>query len=487
MNGTEKRAIVDIGSNSIRLVIFGGALRAPTIYYNEKFSAGLGRSVLASGALDPEKMADALATLARFSTLIKLMQVPHVKVVATAAVRDASNGPDFIRQVKKAGLPVRILSGEEEATASAHGVISAIPHADGIIADLGGGSLELARVRNGQVSNPVSLPLGILRVSQIRASGQGKLAKIVEKQIASLGWVADAKDLPLYLVGGSWRALGRVHIHGTGFPLPVAANHIMPTDAGIFLRKYLKDRDQEELRQIPRLPPSRLPMLEDSAAMLDAMAKAIRPSQFVICASGLREGLLFEALPEKIRAEDPLVSGARFTAEQHRRFPGYGEALGQWLDRAFGNEGHELVRLRDTAALLADLGWASTPEFRALGGEELALHGSWMGVHAQDRAMLAMALFSSFGGNEDATPLLHQLAPAKLLHRAHIWGLAIRLAHRLSGGTAEALGKCHLLHDGDTLLLRISGKYGPLDNISVRRRLERLGAALGLQTEIRIV
>ncbi len=474
MKQADRRAIIDIGSNSIRLVVFGGALRAPAVLYNEKFGAELGRGVIETGALDALACDAAIETLARFHALVKLMKVDSLRVAATAAVRDATNGPEFLARIRKLGLRVELLSGEEEARAAGYGVISSICEADGLAADLGGGSLELVRVANGATGENISLNIGILRVAKIRARGPGKLRKWIEKRAADLDWLAAVEGKPLYLVGGSWRALTRVHIHLTGHPLPVIGNHEMPADAPAILVKKLRDLDSMALRQIPSMPEARIPMLADSAALLAALVAVVRPAKLVTCASGLREGLLFEDLPAKVQREDPLIAGARFAAEQHVRFPGYGGALVRWLDGLFGDQGADLVRLRHAVCLLADLGWSSNPEFRALSGEEMALHGNWVGVNARDRAIMAMALFASFGGYGTPPDPLGALASKTDLARANSWGLAIRLAHRFSGGTAEALDKSPARFENGKLVVRSARGLDVLDSASVRQRTARL-------------
>ncbi len=484
----KRRAIIDIGSNSIRLVVFGGPPRAPVALYNEKLAAELGKAVIASGRLDDTASQAALASLARFKSLVDLMHVDSLQVAATAAVRDASNGAEFLQKVCDIGLPVTLLSGDEEALASGYGVISAIPNADGIAADLGGGSLELVRVRSGEVHERTSLPLGVLRIPDIRARGKGKLARYVEKLVAEHSWLSAAHGMPLFLVGGSWRSLARVHIHATGFPLPVISNYAMEPKAGHMLVEYLDSTDRAGLRKIRGLPAGRIPMLSDAAALIAALSDTLEPSQLVICASGLREGLLFQSLTAAERADDPLVSGAQFAADQHRRFPGYGEALASWLEDLFGDEsengGENMVRLRHAACLLADLGWTSNPDFRAIAGEELALHGNWVGVTAQDRAILAMALYASFGGGGEPPELLSELVNTAELSKATTWGLAIRLAHRLGGGTADGVANNPIKIVNGALVLYVDPVLAALDNASVRRRFARLGAALKLPTRI---
>lgn len=481
-----RRAIVDIGSNSIRLVVFGGAPRAPIVLYNEKFSAGLGRGVITNGKLDDGDCERALAALARFAALVKLMDVQSLQVVATAAVRDASNGKAFLKQVKMLGLPAKILSGDEEAIASGYGVIAAMPDADGIVIDLGGGSMELVRISNGKVHDVISLPLGILRIADITAKGPDKLRKYFQKLSADIPWLWAANNLPLYLVGGSWRALARVHITATKDPLPVIGNHLIPCKHVAMLQEKISKMDKDDLKAIPSMPSARIPFMQDAAHMLSALQEVISPSKMIVCAFGLREGLLFQKLDAAQQAEDPLLSGARFASGQSERFAGYGEALEKWLECMLPGETPTMKRLRHTACLLADLGWSSNPEFRALSGEELALHGNWVGVTAADRAVLATALYTSFGGHIDDLDALAPLMKSHVFERAQIWGLAIRLAHRLGGGTARGLEQCPVHIEKDALVLHIPKSLIALNNGAFRGRFTRLANALKLSHNVKM-
>ena len=164
-----RQAIIDIGSNSVRIVAYAGARRAPSVIFNEKVMAGLGRSLSSTGKIDDEAMARSIRALERFAALAKAMEIDDLRCVATAAVRDAENGQDIIDAAARIGLTVELLSGEQEAEAAGYGVIAAIPEADGVAADLGGGSLELVRIKDGQTHDKVSFQLGVLRLAGVRA------------------------------------------------------------------------------------------------------------------------------------------------------------------------------------------------------------------------------------------------------------------------------------------------------------------------------
>ncbi|MEO5578376.1 MAG: Ppx/GppA family phosphatase, partial [Sphingomicrobium sp.] len=218
MISTDRVAIVDIGSNSVRLVVYGGPPRVPIPVFNEKVLAGLGSGLDRSGSLKPSARAKALAALKRFKILLKDMQVRRIHVLATAAIRDSDDGPDFVREVERIGFKCDVLSAEDEARLAGEGVISGNPEADGIVGDLGGGSLELVDVANGEVRRGISLPLGVLRIRN-SAEDEDSAKKAIRSAIKQAGTTGEGRGRPLYLVGGSWRALAQIDMLATDFSL----------------------------------------------------------------------------------------------------------------------------------------------------------------------------------------------------------------------------------------------------------------------------
>jgi exopolyphosphatase/guanosine-5'-triphosphate,3'-diphosphate pyrophosphatase len=479
---TARTAIIDIGSNSIRLVVYDGPRRIPFILFNEKVMAGLGASLAKTGAIEESAMKRGLTALARFNQLCREMDVDEVRCVATAAVREASNGPLFMRRATDLGLAIRLLSGEEEAQAAAYGVLSAIPDADGIVGDLGGGSLELVRVSGGKVRESVSLPLGVLRIPEIRAQGTHVLDRHVAKLLKQCGWDKVTRDLPFYLVGGSWRALARLDMHLTGFPLPVIHHYDMARDTPARLVRVLASTDKARLRAIPSLSPSRIPTMSDAALLLAAMVRQLGTSNLVVSAFGLREGLLFRDLPANVKALDPLLTAAAEEGETQGRFRGHGDLIDRWIAPIFSNDPASWRRIRRAACLLADVGWRANPEFRAERGLEIALHGNWVGIDVAGRAQLAQALYSHLGGGSGVAPQLEGLAPPEALSRAILWGLAIRLAQRLSGGVAGPLELGALEGEGGTLRLVLASRHANLFGEAVERRLKQLANTMGLKS-----
>lgn len=476
-----RTAIIDIGSNSVRLVVYDGPSRIPFILFNEKVMAGLGASLGATGRMDGDAMERGLTALARFRLLCAEMAVSQLRCVATAAVREASNGGEFLARARAIGLDVEILSGEEEGIASGHGVISAIPDADGIVGDLGGGSLELVRVKDGRVHGAVSLPLGVLRLPDIRAKGKGALERHVAKLLRACGWDAMEKGLPFYLVGGSWRALSRLDMRLTQFPLPLIHNYEMPADRAAHLARVISHMGRDALKAIPSFTTSRIPTLPNAAALLSVMVRQLGASRMVTSGYGLREGLLYETLPEEVRALDPLLVAAEAEGEAQGRFPGHGDRIETWIAPLFLEDGARWRRIRRAACLLADVGWRANPDFRSERGVEIALHGSWVGIDVEGRAMLAQALHSNFGGGLSTPGDVAKLAPQAALRRAALWGLAIRLGQRFSGGVEGPLKAGRLEADGEQLCLALPWRHRDLYGEAVERRLRNLAQGMGLK------
>ncbi len=221
--------VVDIGSNSIRLVVYDGLTRAPISILNQKITVGLGAAVESTGRLDDAALEDGIRAAEVLVHMAEAMGVDDVELLATAAVRDAKNGVEFrLRAEKACHRPVRVLSGDEEARMSAIGVVSAMPDATGVIGDLGGGSLELIAVENGQIRESVSLRLGPLR-RIARADGSvSKAKKVIENEIGKVDWLEKRlKGQALYGVGGAWRGVARVHMAHTDYPLRIVHGYIM--------------------------------------------------------------------------------------------------------------------------------------------------------------------------------------------------------------------------------------------------------------------
>jgi exopolyphosphatase / guanosine-5'-triphosphate,3'-diphosphate pyrophosphatase len=475
-----RQAVIDIGSNTVRLVVYAGLPRAPMPIYNEKSRVALGACLAGDGVIGDATMAKALAAIGRFETLARSMKVDTLRVVATAATREAKNGHALVEGAAVLGIRVDVLDGDTEARAAGLGVLSDNPHADGYVGDLGGGSLELVRVKNGTLGARVSLPLGTLRHDLLKSKTTKQIAQMlhedINKQIGESGFPIDA-GLPFYMIGGSWRAFARLHMHEVGYPLTILSNYQMPPDAPATLAGLIND--PAALAQTRVIASARITALPGATALLSGVVRLLQPSELVTSIYGLREGLLFDQLSEAERREDPLIAATRFEGERLGRFPFHGDALADWIAPVFAGQSETDSRLCRAACLLADSVWNVNPEYRADHALDHALDGNWPGVVASDRAIIAAALWTVHAGKRSLPEMLGRLAKPGALAQAVIWGLAIRLAQRLDGGSGAALADSRIDGDANTLRLHLSRQAVRLKSNSVQRRLHQLGEALG--------
>lgn len=475
--GEQTRAIIDIGSNTVRLVVYGGPPRAPAILLNEKVTARLGKGVAENGRLAEKAVVNVLGALARYKALIDLGGIGQVDVVATAAVRDASNGAEFLDRVRSLGFAPRLLSGVEEAETSATGVIGAFPHASGIVGDLGGGSLELVDVADGATSHGVSLPLGSLRLPGLRAEGDRTFVRKIGAMLAKADWVAEP-NTTLYLVGGSMRAFARAAMVRMGWPLE--DTHGFTLDAGLALKlsRQLSRRGQV-LKPIDGVSGSRLASVPDAAALITVLLTKLEPGRIVFSSWGLREGVVFASLPHEVQVLDPLLAGvADFVAPA-----GITEEAARATARWMG----DVVPVPEgpiglAAIMLCLAAGRVEPNLRRDLPTDWGLRKRWIGVSSEGRAMLAAALQGN-AGKAPMPEMLDKLAPPDLLMQARGWGLAARLCRRFGAGSPAVLqGSCLKAHGGQ-LSLECTPAIAPLFRDGARRDLKALAAHLGLKAD----
>ncbi|HET9427484.1 MAG TPA: Ppx/GppA family phosphatase [Allosphingosinicella sp.] len=484
MFAREPVAIVDIGSNSVRLVVFSGRTRVPSIIFNEKVSAGLGRGLIASGTLTEESQARALQGLRRFRLLTLQMGAVRTRAVATAAVREASNGPAFIKQVRAIGFEPEIISGEEEGRLAGLGVLSAIPGADGIAGDLGGGSLELVEISGGRAVRRVSLPLGVLRLDSMAAKGPAAFKRAIGAAVDEAGFTDAAEGRPFYLVGGSWRSLAHFDMALSGHPLPISHQHAMLPGRPQQLGRALAGARPETLAALETISSGRRDTLPRANALLEALVPALDPALLIVSAFGIREGLLYDDLDPETRQLDPLLEQAREAGAGLGRFEQHGTLLDRWISPVC-NDLPQAARLRHAACLLSDVAWSAHPDFRAERGVDFALHGNWVAIDAGERVMLALALFIHLGGKGGfPVPDVLCLCSEEDVARATRWGLAMALGQRLSGGMAAALEGSALERSGNRLQLKLRRSLEPLAGKLIEGRLKALAANLDLKPEL---
>jgi exopolyphosphatase/guanosine-5'-triphosphate,3'-diphosphate pyrophosphatase len=474
---SDQRAIIDIGSNTVRLVIYGDPRRAPTVLLNEKVTARLGRGLSETGMLSDKAMATALAALGRYAKLLKLKGVNDVQCVATAATRDAGNGPEFLDAVRALGLKPRLLSGEEEAAASALGVIGAFPGAKGVVADLGGGSLELIHIDGKTSDHGTSLPFGTLRLPALREDGTARFARRIRKALDVAEWHC-APGEAIYLVGGSHRALARFAMVQQGWPIDDPHGFELSPELAL---KVCRSAMLGHPPPIPDISASRIASLPDAGALLSQLVRELRPAKLVFSSWGLREGLMFNDLEPSARALDPLVAGISAFTEALACPPALSCKLADWT-QAVDASGRDNLRL--SAIMLALASQRIEPNLRPGLIVDWALRKRWIGLGAVDRALLAACGLANSGRPILAEPLI-SFAPAVEVEQAIVWGLALRLARRFSALSDKALAGSRLAVDGDALVLSVEDAYTVLFSDAVDKDLRNLADRMGLRPELR--
>jgi exopolyphosphatase/guanosine-5'-triphosphate,3'-diphosphate pyrophosphatase len=477
--------VIDIGSNSIRLVVFEGLSREPAPIFNEKVFAALGKTVAETGRLNPDGLSQAFSTLTRFSRLLKAMRVDTCHVVATAAVRDAADGLAFLEEVKRrAELNIQIISGEEEGRLSAEGVLSGIPDADGAMGDMGGGSVELVRLIKGAVGRRTTMPFGPFRLMALGGGYQSQVAAI-DARLAALPWLPDVAGATVYAVGGIWRAFAKVHMEQVGHPLHIIHHYAIDAQEAVDFALFLSrlSRASIEGSGISR---RRVEALPYAALFMERLLRRAQPRKLVFSAFGLREGILHDLLPLETRALDPLLAACDDVANRLGRF-GPPDPLIAWI-RPLGPTSPESRRLATASCLLSDIAWLEHPDYRAEQAYLRALRMPFGGIDHVGRAFIALALYLRYGGRADdpVTEVSHALLDETTFRQAVTLGLQLRLAYTLCGGALSLLDGASLARDGDRLVLRIARDAADLKVDAVERRLDAVAKSLDIQSEIRI-
>jgi exopolyphosphatase/guanosine-5'-triphosphate,3'-diphosphate pyrophosphatase len=484
--------IIDIGSNSVRLVAYEARARAPTPIFNEKVLCGLGRGLVTTGELPEEGVDRALKALRRFRIVGEFMQLADMQVVATAAAREAKNGAAFLAAAEEAiGTKIELLSGRREAELSALGVLSAIYKPDGIVGDLGGGSLELIKVKRSRIGKGASLPLGGLALMDASNRSPRQAAKIVREAIGDAKALKSLSGRTFYAVGGTWRALARLHMRQRNYPLNIMHNYTIPVRDAVDFLSLIERVDSDALVSIGAVSAARRPLLAYGAVALDEIIRRTKPKEIVISVAGVREGLLYERLDKATRKEDALIAAARDFNVLRSREPEHGEELFAWIDafmRSTGlnEESPEEVRLRHAACLLADIGWRGHPDYRGEQSLNMIANASIVGIDHPGRAFMALVIAFRYEGPEESlAPELRTLVSSRLLDRARILGAAMRVAYIVSAGTAGVLPRTPMLCGRGLVNLKLPPELADLASDRLQNRLQRLARLIGRDAMIR--
>jgi exopolyphosphatase/guanosine-5'-triphosphate,3'-diphosphate pyrophosphatase len=483
-------AVVDIGSNSVRLVIAEGARRAAPILHNEKAICGIGRNMVSTGRLDEDGVELAIEVLARFRQILAGHNVAECEAVATAAARDAENGRQFVTRAEKAlGQAVRVLSGEDEARIAAEGVLAGIPGAQGVAADLGGGSLDMVSIKDGRTGMAASLPIGPLRLMDMCGGNLNRARDVVNKKLDEHSF-GEGKNRALYAVGGVWRTLARVDMEQQHYPVHVLHHYEIPANRALKLCRLISGQSRKSLEKMRAVSRRRAEALPFGALVLERMIETYDLDSIVVSAFGLREGLLQRKLPQAEARKDPLIEYAEEVNARESRNTDFAAEMFRWMTPLFGKESAGDRRVRLAACLMSDIGWRRHPDDRAMGAFDEVLNLPYGGADHRERATMASAVYHRYAGDsdfpEDRSVIAGLLGEERTARALHI-GLAARLAYALTAAVGGELSAMPLKATDRSIAIEVPNRRRALASEGVHKRLDALADAMEKKGDIALL
>ena len=476
--------VIDIGSNSIRLVVYDDLSRAPFPRFNEKSLCALGAGLDHTGRLSPDAIELAVNAVERFGAIARAMRVETVHVLATEATRRASNGAELVDAIRtRTGLETKVLSGQEEATYASFGVISGFFQPKGLAGDMGGGSLEVAEIIGDHVGDRmVSMPLGALPVNSMLMEGFDAAKRRIDA-------ILDASLPPLltepvfYAIGGGWRAMARVHIALNRMPISVVHGYDVAADEMRGFAKKVAQMSPAEVARLPDVPSRRVDTLQSAAVVLYRVLRKLRPERVVFSVFGLREGWLYTQLDREEQYRDPLLEGAQSIGLPTARVPEFSEALARWTDELFPGETQSDRRLRLSVCALTDLAWRDHEKVRAIESFHRLLQFPFIGISHPERAFLAVAIMARYGGNVDESirEITKELLSPSQLRRAAILGRVLVLGHRFSASVPDILDQARIRIGANAVRLEVLSSERIPDSDAVQARLRQLARVSGVE------
>lgn len=484
---TERIGVIDIGSNSVRLVVYDALKRVPMPLFNEKVLCGLARNFEHTHRLNAEGVKLAEQAITRFLALTQAMRVKTLYIVATAAVRDAVDGEFFVRKLEeKHQVSIRIFSGEEEAKFASFGIKACIPEARGLVADLGGGSLEIALLDHHKVTQIHSFPIGLLRLLSATEGDKKKARAIVDEHLLQIPSLKKMIGQPFYAVGGGFRNLAKIHIGMTNYPLRILHHYQIPTRTLLPLLQKIAEMDAASLLRMPHISGKRAETLPYTALILERIIALSQPSSLIFSAYGIREGLLFSLLSEKERQKDPLIASCADMVAHIQEGTAYGEELLEWMDPLFLQETPAERRLRYAACVVSGIARYEHTEYRAEIAFRRFLDSAVVGIDHEERLFIARALYHRYKSTPDKTILgiTDEILEEKEIFRATLIGHCMRLGYNIAAGGVGFLPRTALFIQGKNLVLNFSPTTWFLMGESVQKKLQKLADLLDLSPRI---
>jgi len=478
-------AVIDIGSNSVRLVIYEGLTRALSVLFNEKILSGLGQGIATTGRMDDEAVSSALTAISRFVAISNQLGVTKTYVLATAAAREADNGAEFIEQVEALiGQDVHVLTGEMEAEYAAWGIKCGFHKPSGVVGDLGGGSLELINC-NGASALGVTLPLGGLRLNDLSGGSVRKARSIVKSHLSNFDKNLNLASDTFYAVGGTWRSLAKLHQAHENYPLVVLHDYTVPADRFSKFCEIVASSELSDITGIDNVSKNRRDLLPYGAIVMSEILQHTKAKNVSISSLGVREGYLYSLLSDHERDKDPLLEASRELSVLRSRSPLHSEELAQWSGEAFATLGIEETeneaRYRIASCYLADIAWRAHSDYQAEQSLGIISNAGFVGIGHPGRAYLAIANYCRFSGlRVSSLPDIARLADERILRRAKLLAAIFRVLYLFSASSDGVIPSLRLEKQASQgYQFVVPAKYAALTGERPTKRIVQLAAEIG--------
>ena len=487
IKGARPVAVLDIGSNSVRLVVYERHARSLTPLYNEKSACALGRGIALTGRLADSNVERALIAIKRFALVARMMRVGRIHVLATSAVRDAANRTEFVSAVEAIiEAKVQVLSGEQEAHFAALGVVAGIPDFTGMVGDLGGGSLELSTLSEAGDINGETFELGVIRLQDDSGASAVAAGEIAANRLNQSSLATGPGGGAFAAIGGTWRSLAKLHQVRRRYPLHMVQHYeVAAADMIALCDEIVAAGSLKSYPGSDSVSSSRRDLVPFGAAVLAQVLRVGRFDKVVFSALGVREGYLYGLLDSREQAIDPLIQGAEELSVLRSRSPAHASDLveftNQYLTVAELAETASQTRLRHVSCLLADIGWRAHPDYRGAQSVDAVAYGSLTGVDHPGRAFLAHVIAVRYNGLKlkGVTQPLVGLAGAEASARAKLIGALFRVAYPMTAAMPGILPRIRFVIEGHTLTLILPQDLAFLDGEHLQGRLEQFAGVAG--------
>lgn len=487
-------AVIDIGSNSVRQVVYEGLTRAPAMLFNEKILCGLGKGMVTTNTLNQRGVKRSLAAIQRFTRLARQMHVSKTHIIATAAVRDAKNGNEFIKDVESiVGQKVEVLTGKMEARYSAFGIKSGFHNPAGIVGDMGGGSLELVTLGD-EVGNGITLPLGGIRLNEMSSGSLSKARKIVRNNLKELNLDWPSKDKTFFAIGGTWRSLGKLHIANTKYPLSAVHDYEVKASEIIAFCNKIINGDLRDIKGIYAVSKNRRDLLPIGAVVMREVLKSTKAKKVSFSSLGIREGVLYSLLSKQQQRRDSLLRAAKDLSVLRARSPEHCVELATWTEEAFKTlgikESEDDARHRVASCFLADVAWRAHPDFRADQSLGIIANAGFVAISHEGRAYLAIANYHRYQGlgSKIRSPKIASLANPAAAKKARILAALFRVLYMFSATMPNILPRIKLKKvDRKSFVLKVPKDLSDLIGERPKERVKQLERELDRKVTIEVV